>query len=89
LEFAPDFQETNVYEPNFATFFCDFHFITLMFARCADEFGCYFYLGLKIKCESRLEFVHPQKIKNKKTNDKTTEKACKIIFFTFFLGLWV
>ena len=31
LEFAPDFQETNVYEPNFATFFGDFQFITLIF----------------------------------------------------------
>ena len=31
LEFVPDFQKTNVYEPNFATFFGDFHFITLIF----------------------------------------------------------
>ena len=64
-----------------------------------------FFWGLEIKpCESRLEFAHPQKIKNTKKqmtkngwwgdgkNYQRRRKkfiACKIIFFTLFLGLWV
>ena len=34
-----------------------------------------FFFGLEFKpCDSRLEFLHRQKIKHKKANDKTTEK---------------
>ena len=57
-----------------------------------------FCLGLEINpCESRLEFVHPKKIKNKQTND-TTEKATKeeekstlpaATCFLLFFGQWV
>ena len=72
LEFAPGFQETNVYEPNFATFFWWFqwfpfyHFHILLVVLM--NLDVIFSLGLEIKpCESRLEFVHPpqKKTKNK------------------------
>ena len=65
LEFAPDFQETNVYEPNFATFFLWFPFYRFdILLAVLMNLDVIFDLGLEIKpCESRLEFVHPQKIK--------------------------
>ena len=66
VEFAPDFQKTNVYEPNFATCFWWFpfyHFDILL--AVLMNLDVIFHLGLEIKpCEWRL---HPKKIK-KQTN---------------------
>ena len=43
LEFDPDFQETDVYEPNIATCLVISILSLWYFARCADEFGCFLF----------------------------------------------
>ena len=102
LEFAPDFQETNVYEPNFATFFWWFPFYCFdILLAVLMNLNVIFDFGLEIKpCESRLEFVHLQKLKKtekqmikqqKKTIPKRTKKihCLQNLFFLLFLRLWV
>ena len=63
---------------NFVWWFPFYHFDTLLAVPMNFDVFFFYFWGLEIKpCESRLEFVHPKKIKNKKQIINQQKKTTK------------